>query len=48
MDRPRKNMIKFSKEVGFKIETQEHLKIVSFLDVTFNLANVTQKAETEP
>ena len=39
MDRVRKNVIKIFKQVGFKIEIQTHLKIVNFLDVTFNLAN---------
>ena len=43
MDRVRKNVIKIFKEVGFKIEIQTHLKIVNFLDVTFNLANGTYK-----
>ena len=39
MDRIRKNVIK----VGFKIEIQTHLKKVNFLDVTFNLANGTNR-----
>ena len=39
MDRVRKNVTKIFKEVGFKIEIQTHLKIVNFLDLTFNLAN---------
>ena len=43
MDRVRKNVIKIFKEVGFKIEIQTHLKIVNFLDVTFNLANGTYR-----
>ena len=43
MDRVRKNVIKIFKQVGFKIEIQTHLKIVNFLDVTFNLANGTYR-----
>ena len=43
MDRVRKNVIKIFKEVGFKIEIQTHLKIVNFLDVTFNLPNGTYR-----
>ena len=43
MDRVRKNVIKIFKEVGFKIEIQTHLKIVDFLDVTFNLTNGTYR-----
>ena len=40
MDRVRMNVIKTFKEGGFKIEIlQTHLKIVNFLDLTFNLAN---------
>ena len=43
MDPARKNVIKIFKEVGFKIEIQTHLKIVNFLDVTFNLASGTYR-----
>ena len=43
MNRVRKNVIKTFKEIGFKIEIQTHLKIVYFLDVTFNLANGTYR-----
>ena len=43
MDRLRKNRIKILKDVDFKIEIQTHLKIVKFLDVTFNLANGTYR-----
>ena len=39
----RKNVIKIFKEVGFKIEMRTHLKIVNFLDMTFNLANGTYR-----
>ena len=41
MDRIRKNVIKIFKEVGFKIEIRTNLKIVDFLDITFNLTNGT-------
>ena len=44
MDRVRKNVTKIFKEVGFKIEVQTCLKIVHFLDVTFNLANGTYRS----
>ena len=43
MDSVRKNVKKIFKQVGFKIEIQTHLKIVNFLDVTFNLANCTYR-----
>ena len=43
MDRVRKNVMKIFKEVGFKIENQTRLKIVNFLDVTFNLASGTYR-----
>ena len=43
MDCVRKNVKKIFKQVGFKIEIQTHLKIVNFLDVTFNLANGTYR-----
>ena len=47
MDPVRKNVIKISKEVGFKIEVQTQLKIVNFLDVTFNLVNGTYRPYKE-
>ena len=40
-DRIRKNVIKLFKGIGFKIEIETNLKVVNFLDVTFNLANST-------
>ena len=43
MDRVRKNVMKIFKEVRFKIEIQTHLKLVNFLDMTFNLANGTYR-----
>ena len=40
-DRIRKNVIKIFKEVGFKTEIKTNLRIVDFLDVTFNLTSST-------
>ena len=37
----RKNVIKLFKGISFKIEIETNLKIVNFLDVTFNLTNST-------
>ena len=48
VDRIRKNVIKIFKEVGFKIEIKTNLKIVDFLDVTFNLANDTYRPYKNP
>ena len=42
-DRIRKNVIKLFKEIDFKIEIETKLKIVNFLDVTFNLTNSTYR-----
>ena len=39
MDQILKNVIKIFREVGFEIEIRTNLKIVNFLDVTFNLTN---------
>ena len=36
------------KEIGFKIEIETNLKIVNFLDVTFNLANSTYRPYRKP
>ena len=47
-DRIRKNVIKLFKEIGFKIEIETNLKIVNFLDVTFNLANSTYRPYRKP
>ena len=41
--RIRKNIIKIFKDVGFKIEIQTNIKIVDFLDLTFNLENGTYR-----
>ena len=40
-DRIRKKVIKIFKEVGFKIEIKTNLKVVDFLNITFNLSNGT-------
>ena len=40
-DRIRKEVIKIFKEVGFKIEIKSNLKVVDFLNITFNLSNGT-------
>ena len=39
MERIRKSAIKIFKDVGFKIDVKSNLKIVHFVDVTFNLSN---------
>ena len=39
MERIRKSVIKIFKNVDFKIEVKSNLKIVHFLDVTFNLSD---------
>ena len=38
LDRMCKNMIKTFKDIGFAIDVETNLKIVDFLDITFNLA----------
>ena len=48
MDRMKKNIIKIFKDVTFKIEIQTNLKIVDFLDVTFNLENGTYRPYKKP
>ena len=40
-DRIRKEVIKIFKQIGFKIEIKTNLKVVDFLDITFNLSNGT-------
>ena len=42
-DRIRKQVIKIFKEIGFKIAIKTNLKVVDFLDITFNLSNGTYK-----
>ena len=43
IDQLRKRIIKIVKETGFKIDIETNLKIVNFLDMTFNLINVSYK-----
>ena len=38
-----KNIIKIFKDIGFAIDVETNLKIVDFLDITFNLNNDTYK-----
>ena len=40
-DRIKKELTKIFKEIGFKIEIKTDLKVVDFLDITFNLSNDT-------
>ena len=40
-DRIKKEATKIFKEIGFKIEIKTDLKVVDFLDITFNLSNDT-------
>ena len=47
-DRIRKEVIKIFKEIGFKIELQTNLKVVDFLDITFNLSSDTYKPYRKP
>ena len=47
-DKIRKNVIKLFKEIGLKIEIETNLKIVNFLDVTFNLTNSTYRSYKNP
>ena len=41
-------IIKLFKEIGFKIVIETNLKIVNFLDVTFNLTNNTYRPYRKP
>ena len=47
-ERMRKNVIKLFKEIGFKFEIETNLKVVIFLDVTFNLASSTYRPFRKP
>ena len=44
----RKNIIKIFKKIGFKIDIETNLKIVNFLDLTFNLINGSCKPYNKP
>ena len=48
IERIRKNVIRIFKEVGIKIEIRRNLKILDFLDVTFNLTNGTYRPYKKP
>ena len=47
-DKIRKEIVKIFKELGLKITIQTNLKIVNFLDVTFNLVTGTYQPYTKP
>ena len=48
IDRMRKNIIKIFKDIGFTIEVETNLKIVVFLDITFNFNNGTCRPYKKP
>ena len=48
IDQLRKRIIKIVKETGFKIDIETNLKIVNFLDMTFNLINGSYKPYKKP
>ena len=48
IDQPRKKFINIFKEIGFKIDIETNLKIVDFLDITFNLINGSYKPYKQP
>ena len=48
IDCTRKNIIKIFKNIGFNIDIETNLKIVDFLDITFNLENNTYKPFKKP
>ena len=48
IDQLRKKIIKIFKETGFKIDIETDLKIVNFLDMTFNLINGSYKPYKKP
>ena len=43
-----KKIIKIFKEIDFKIDIETNLKIVDFLDITFNLINGSYKPYKKP
>ena len=47
-DKIRKNIIKIFKTIGFQIDIDINLKIVNFLDVTFNLSENSYKPYKKP
>ena len=48
IDKLRKKITKIFKEIGFKIDIETNLKIVNFLDITFNLINGSYKPYKKP
>ena len=48
IDRVRKNVIQLLKDIGFLIDIEFNVKIVNFLDITFNLNNGTFKPYKKP
>ena len=48
IDQLRKKIIKIFKETGFKTDIETNLKIVNFLDMTFNLINDSYKPYKKP
>ena len=48
IDQLRKKIIKIFKEIGFKIDIETNLKIVDFLDITFNLIISSYKPCKKP
>ena len=48
IDRTRKNIMKIFKDIGYAIDVETNLKIVDFLDITFNLNNDTYRPYKKP
>ena len=48
IDLTRKKIIKCFSDFGFHLDIQTNLKIVNFLDITFNLSNNTYKPYKKP
>ena len=48
IDRTRKNIIKMFKDIGFGTDVETNLKVVEFLDITFNLNNGIYKPYKKP
>ena len=48
IDQLRKKIMKIFKKIDFKIDIETNLKIVNFLDLTFNLINGSYKPYKRP
>ena len=48
VDRMYKNIIKIFKDIGFTIDVETKLKVIDFLDITFNLNNGTYRPYKKP